>query len=200
MEINRRFALAATAAAVITLLCFTAGEAVPFQFIRSSCKVTQYPNLCEKSLCDFKPALQRRSPRQLAHAALTVTSQRAVRVSNFVRRVSADAGKSSPARGSHYGGGVRDCVETLGESVDRLRLSVKEMERMGRYRSRSFRWHLSNVQTWVSAAITDQTTCIDSLAEDKSAAGPQIRSQIVYVNHLASNALALINRLNPINN
>ncbi|KAK8944620.1 hypothetical protein KSP39_PZI007689 [Platanthera zijinensis] len=193
MEINRRFALAATAAAVITLLCFTAGEAVPFQFIRSSCKVTQYPNLCEKSLYDFKPALQRRSPRQLAHAALTVTAQRAVRVSNFVHQVSA-------ARGSHYGGGVRDCVETLGESVDRLRLSVKEMERMGRYRSRSFRWHLSNVQTWVSAAITDQTTCIDSLAEDKSAAGPQIRSQIVYVNHLASNALALINRLNPINN
>ncbi|PKU81725.1 21 kDa protein [Dendrobium catenatum] len=171
----------------------------PAEFIHSSCKVTQYPTLCEKYLSVYPPAVQR-SPSQLAKAALNVTANRALAVSNFIKRMPV-SGKDPTERKSHGGGAVRDCLETLNDSVDRLRRSVTEVERMGRYGSRSFKWHLSNAQTWVSAALTDQNTCLDSLLQDKSAAGVRvpIRRQIVAVSQLTSNALALVNRLDSRN-
>jgi pectinesterase inhibitor-like protein len=57
---------------------------------------------------------------------------------------------------------------------------------------------LSNVQTWVSAALTDANTCLDSISHD---AGPTVRAavrkRVVYVAQVTSNALALVNRLAP---
>ncbi|KAK8957618.1 hypothetical protein KSP39_PZI000831 [Platanthera zijinensis] len=147
------------------------------------------------NLSGHSPAV-RQSPSQLARAALTAATERAITVSSFVRRMSAGGKRPSIARD---GGAVRDCVETMGDTVDRLRSSVKEMELLGRYGSRSFKWHLSNVQTWVSAALTDENTCLESLSEDKSAAGvrTEIRRQIAGVSKLTSNALALVNKLDP---
>lgn len=212
MERSRIIALAAaaaaisialsfnTAAATSTALSFSTAPEAPTEFIRSSCKVTRYPHLCEQCLMAFTPPIQRRSPRQLAHAALKVSADRSFAASAFVRRMSAGS-KPSTARKSRGGGAVRDCVETIGDSADRLRQSVEEMERMGRYGSVSFGWHLSNVQTWVSAALTDQSTCLDSLSQDKSAAAvrPEIRRRVVHISRLTSNSLALINRLDPNN-
>lgn len=167
----------------------------PAEFIHSSCKVTQYPTLCEKYLSVYPPAVQR-SPRQLAKAALLVTANRASAASASIKSISA-GGKYPTEHRSQGGGAVRDCVETLNDSVQRLRQSVKEMDRMGGSGSGSFKWHLSNAQTWVSAALTDENTCIDSLSQDKSTAGvrAKIQQQIVGVQQLTSNALALVNRL-----
>ncbi|XP_020585642.1 pectinesterase inhibitor 9-like [Phalaenopsis equestris] len=193
--------LAAAAAAISIALSFNTTAAAPIDFIRSSCNVTRYPDLCEKCLIGYTPAIRHRSPRQLAHAALKVSADRAFAASNFVHKMSVGSKSSSTARRTRDGGAVRDCVETIDDSVDRLRRSVKEMERMGRHGSISFGWHLSNVQTWVSAALTDQSTCLDSLSQDKSAANvrPEIRRHVVHVSRLTSNALALINRLDPNN-
>ncbi|KAL0913145.1 hypothetical protein M5K25_016579 [Dendrobium thyrsiflorum] len=202
MERSKVLALAAAAAAITLALSFSTAAATPIEFIRSSCKVTRYPDLCEKCLFNYTPAIQRRSPRQLAHAALKVSTDRAFAASSFVHRLSADPKSSSSARRTRDGGAVSDCVETIDDSVDRLQRSVKEMEHMGRYGSISFGWHLSNVQTWVSAALTDQSTCLDSLSQDKSAAAAdrvEIHRRIVHVTRLTSNALALINRLDPNN-
>ncbi|KAG0473207.1 hypothetical protein HPP92_015064 [Vanilla planifolia] len=196
---NKRMKRSNLALVVAIPPCFGLAVASTAEFVRSSCQTTNYPDLCEKYLSAYAPKV-RRSPRQLARAALTVTADRTAAASKFVERFSTPRGRPSPsARGARGGGAVRDCLETLADSVDRLRRSVREMERMGRYGSQSFRWHLGNVQTWVSAALTDENTCLDSLAQDRSAAAvrPMIRSQVVHVSHLTSNALALINRLDP---
>ncbi|KAI0499887.1 hypothetical protein KFK09_018095 [Dendrobium nobile] len=202
MQRSKVLAVAAVATAITIALSFSTAAAAPIEFIRSSCKVTRYPDLCEKCLINYTPAIQRRSPRQLAHAALKVSADRAFAASAFVHRMSANP-KSSTARRTRDGGAVGDCVETIDDSVDRLQRSVKEMEHMGRYGSISFGWHLSNVQTWVSAAMTDQSTCLDGLSQDKSAAAAaarvEIHRRIVHVTRLTSNALALINRLDPNN-
>ncbi|ONK71647.1 uncharacterized protein A4U43_C04F10880 [Asparagus officinalis] len=54
-----------------------------------------------------------------------------------------------------------------------------------------------NAQTWVSAALTDESTCLDSLAQDSSSAHVRgrIRERILKVAQVTSNALALLNRL-----
>ncbi|CAI0404411.1 unnamed protein product [Linum tenue] len=56
---------------------------------------------------------------------------------------------------------------------------------------------LGNMQTWVSAALTDEDTCVDGL-EGSAMNGKvrdEIRRRVVWVAQLTSNSLALINRL-----
>ncbi|KAJ6825315.1 ripening-related protein precursor [Iris pallida] len=168
----------------------------PTEFIRTSCRSTRYPSVCEKSLSSYAPSV-RHSPRQLAHAALSVSADRARAASSFVGRLSSPPAGRSP-RSGRGGGAIRDCLDTLADSVDRLRRSDREMRRMGRRGTRRFEWHLGNVQTWVSAALTDETTCLDSLSEDSAAgagARAQIRNRILDVARVTSNALALVNHL-----
>lgn len=58
-----------------------------------------------------------------------------------------------------------------------------------------FVWHMSNVQTWVSPALTDENTCLDGfggrLMDDRVKAA--IRRRIPHVAQITSNALALVN-------
>lgn len=91
---------------------------------------------------------------------------------------------------------MKDCVEELGDSVDELRKSISEMG-LGRVRRSEFERVMGDVQTWVSAALTDETTCTDGF-EGKDMDGAvktTVRSHVVKVAQLTSNALALINHL-----
>uniref|UniRef100_A0A1D1YSC6 Pectinesterase inhibitor domain-containing protein n=1 Tax=Anthurium amnicola TaxID=1678845 RepID=A0A1D1YSC6_9ARAE len=185
-------------AALATLL--SVGTAAPshpdLDFIRVSCRSTRYPALCESSLSGYASTVHR-SPRQLAHAALAVTLARARSASAFVGRLGGGGGGERAARRSREAGAVQDCIENVGDSVDRLRRSAAEMGRMGRAGSSGFAWHLSNVQTWVSAALTDETTCLDGFAGRNI--DPRLRAavrrQIVGLAQVTSNALALVNRI-----
>ncbi|KAJ0094197.1 hypothetical protein Patl1_15487 [Pistacia atlantica] len=58
----------------------------------------------------------------------------------------------------------------------------------------TLRFLMSNVQTWMSAALTDQETCTDGF--DDVADGPvkaDVVNRAAYVKKLTSNALALVN-------
>ncbi|XP_039135131.1 pectinesterase inhibitor 9-like [Dioscorea cayenensis subsp. rotundata] len=159
------------------------------EFIRKSCSTTRYPDLCMQCLSTFATTVHH-SHRQLANAALSVSSDRAHAVSSFI---------SSTNLPSHQSGAIKDCIETLADSVDRLRSSMKEMSHMGRAGSQAFSWHLSNVQTWVSAALTDENTCLDELprraAADEAGFRAAVRKKVVEVAQVTSNALALVNRI-----
>ncbi|MQM19708.1 hypothetical protein Taro_052720 [Colocasia esculenta] len=181
------------------LLSASAASAAPadVEFIRSSCRSTRYPALCLQCLAGYATAI-RRSPRQLACTALNVTLSRAQSASAFVGRAAAGAGSGSRASSRSRGSGaVRDCIQTVGDSVDQLRRSLKELARIPRRGSPEFAWHLSNAQTWVSAALTDDTTCLDGIADAK--VDPHlraaIRGRILELAQVTSNALALINRM-----
>lgn len=154
-------------------------------YIRLSCGATRYPSLCVQSLQAFAPSI-RRSPRQLATTALAVSVSRA-------RATAAYLGRLSHARGlrGRDAAAVKDCVEIMGDSVDRLSQSIRELGRAG---SGSFDGHMSNVQTWVSAALTDETTCLDGFAGVRDPVRAGVRTRVVNVAHVTSNALALVNR------
>ncbi|KQJ81664.2 hypothetical protein BRADI_5g02165v3 [Brachypodium distachyon] len=151
-------------------------------FVRRSCRSlagTGYPRDCERSLMPRAPAVGR-SPRRLAQAALAVAADRA-------RACSAYIGVSPKGKGSKGGGAMGDCAETVGAG------------RMGRASSPRFAWRLSNAQTWASAALTDADTCLDSLAASGAGGAPRddVRRRVVAVAQATSNALALVNRLQP---
>lgn len=87
---------------------------------------------------------------------------------------------------------VADCVEVVGDSVYELQRSIGEM---GHARGSNFFQVMADVQTWVSAALTDDNTCMDEFAGDpmNGNAKALARRHLVKIAHLTSNALALIN-------
>lgn len=87
---------------------------------------------------------------------------------------------------------MRDCIENMGDTVDRLSQSVRELGQVGQ----DFLWHMSNVQTWVSAALTDENTCLDGFSGHSMDGNVKaaIRRRVANVAQVTSNALALVNR------
>ncbi|CAN6192796.1 unnamed protein product [Urochloa humidicola] len=170
-------------------------------FIRRSCRETQYPSVCVQSLASYGGSPPPRSPRELARAALSVSADRARAASAYVGRLC--GGTKQQGGGKKAAAGpVRDCLENLADSVGRLRDAAQEMGgagMAGRAGSPAFKWHLSNVQTWCSAALTDENTCLDGLSGRGVDAGTRaaIRGKVVEVAQVTSNALALVNKVGP---
>ncbi|XP_058104601.1 21 kDa protein-like [Magnolia sinica] len=159
-------------------------------FIKASCGTTLYPALCVQSLSVYANSIQQ-SPRQLAQAALSVSLARARSASAFVSKLSRSNGMQPRDLAA-----MKDCVENMGDSVDRISQSIRELGRVGRSGSGSFQWHVSNVQTWVSAALTDENTCVDGLAGPAKDGNLKaaVKGRVVHVAQVTSNALALVNR------
>lgn len=160
-------------------------------FIRAQCRRTTYPSLCVESLSTYAATIQR-SPKQLAQTALSVSLDRAQSTRAFVTKLS----KFRGLRGREYAA-LRDCLEEMADSVDRLSSSVQELKNMGRARGPELLWHISNAQTWVSAALTDDSTCSDGFA-GRALNGrikASIKTRMTGVAQVTSNALALINQM-----
>ncbi|XP_010550578.1 PREDICTED: 21 kDa protein-like [Tarenaya hassleriana] len=159
-------------------------------FIQASCKATTYPAQCVRSLSVYANAIQT-SPQRLAETALTLSLNRALSTKTFVSRLTRFKG----IKPRQYQA-IKDCVEEIGDTVDRLTKSVQEFKLCNRARGgNSFWYHMSNVQTWTSAALTDETTCSDGFAGRvmDGRIKSSVRAQIVNMGRETSNALALIN-------
>ncbi|XP_059443700.1 pectinesterase inhibitor 9 [Corylus avellana] len=162
----------------------------PTAFIKASCKATRYPALCVHCLSRYASAI-RHNERQLAQTALSVSLARARSAAAFVAKMT----KVRGIKAREYQG-VKDCIENLGDSVDRLSQSLRELGHFGRAVGQDFLWHMSNVQTWVSAALTDDSTCLDGFAGRVLDGNVKatIQRRVNNVAQVTSNALALLNR------
>ncbi|KVI04552.1 pectinesterase inhibitor 10-like [Cynara cardunculus var. scolymus] len=152
------------------------------EFIKSSCSFTTYPTLCVNSLSTRAGAIQT-SPKLLAQTALSVTLDTTRSTSAAIVKLSQIHGMAPLEVAA-----MKDCIELLGDSVYELEKSLEEMSRPG---SKSSRLVISDLQTWVSAAMTDEDTCIEGFGNTKMK--NVVRGKIVNVAQLTSNALALIN-------
>lgn len=88
---------------------------------------------------------------------------------------------------------ISDCVEQMSDSVDELRNSLSEKSQLSGYK---FQLIMNDIQTWVSAALTNEDTCMDGF-DGKAMNGHTkniVRGRILNIVHMTSNALALINK------
>ncbi|CAL1371556.1 unnamed protein product [Linum trigynum] len=167
------------------------GATTNTEFIRTSCSATTYPQLCYNSLSAHATKIQT-SARLLASTALDVALSSAKSTSATMIKLQQSHGLSP-----RQSAAMLDCVEELGDSVDQIRQSIDEMAgARGAGRSPAdFQMMISDVQTWVSAALTDESTCNDGFAGKEMAGETKtvVRGKIETIAHLTSNALALIN-------
>ncbi|KAK9063256.1 hypothetical protein SSX86_017126 [Deinandra increscens subsp. villosa] len=153
------------------------------EFIRTSCGFTTYPTLCFNSLSERAGAIQT-SPKLLAQTALSVTLDTTRTTSSSMVKLSKVHGMTPREVAA-----MKDCIEVLSDSVYELQRSLEEMVQPG---SKDSRLVMSDIQTWVSSAITDEDTCSEGFKNDPKMKSV-VRGKIVNVAHLTSNALALIN-------
>ncbi|KAL4574885.1 hypothetical protein LXL04_021725 [Taraxacum kok-saghyz] len=153
------------------------------EFIRTSCNLTSYPTLCFNSLSTQACAIQT-SPKLLAQMAISVTLNKTRSTSSAMVKLSKVHGMT-PIEVS----AMKDCIELLSDSVYELQKSLGEMSTPG---SKDIRFVISDIQTWVSSALTNEDTCTEGFVDDPKMK-KVVRGKIVNAAHLTSNALALIN-------
>ncbi|KAM3320158.1 pectinesterase inhibitor 7 [Capsicum chacoense] len=158
------------------------------EFIRTSCKSTTYPNLCFSSLSSHASAIGV-SAHLMAHAALTISLETAQSTSAMMMKVAHGQGMTKREVGA-----MSDCVEELGDTVSELRKSLGEMKQL---RGRDFDLKMNDIQTWISAALTNEDTCTEGFGGKvmNGKVKTVVRGKILEVAHMTSNALALINSL-----
>ncbi|KAK7304020.1 hypothetical protein RJT34_15008 [Clitoria ternatea] len=161
-----------------------AAQSKPQDLVQSSCVHARYPRLCLRTLSNYPgPA---NTPLDLARAAVRVSLAHTLKASKFLKTLSR-SGTSTMSKRQRSA--LRDCNEQISDSVEQLRRSLNELRHL---RSETFRWQMSNAQTWVSAALTDGDTCLDGFDGNVRA---DVKRRVTDSARVTSNALFMINRL-----
>ncbi|KAK2439498.1 21 kDa protein [Trifolium repens] len=162
------------------------------EYIRSSCNATLYPDICYTSLSRYANAVQQ-NPGQLARIAIAVTFSKVHRTASYLSNLTRVADYSGNSRAALA---LHDCFSNLDDAVDEIRGSLKQMRQLGAAGSGtdSFLFQMSNVQTWMSAALTDEETCTDGFQDvEDCPMKADVENRVTKVKKFTSNALALVN-------
>ncbi|CAI0404414.1 unnamed protein product [Linum tenue] len=158
------------------------GATTNTEFVRTSCIATTYPQLCYNSLAVHATKIQT-SAKLMASTALDVTLASAKSTSAAMVKLQQSHGLTPRETAA-----MRDCVELIRQSMAEMAANKGGAD---------FGMMISDVQTWVSAALTDESTCTDGFGEKAVADGEMmktaVRGKIETIGQLTSNALALIN-------
>ncbi|GAU31461.1 hypothetical protein TSUD_72420 [Trifolium subterraneum] len=162
------------------------------EYIRSSCNTTLYPDICYTSLSRYANAVQQ-NPGQLARIAIAVSFSKVHRTASYLSNLTRVADYSGNSRAALA---LHDCFSNLDDAVDEIRGSIKQMRQLGAAGSGtdSFLFQMSNVQTWMSAALTDEETCTDGFQDvEDCPMKSDVENRVTKVKKFTSNALALVN-------
>ncbi|GJX27489.1 21 kDa protein [Tanacetum coccineum] len=157
-------------------------------FIRTSCQTTLYPRICFTSLSGYSSAVQQ-NPARLARVAIGVTLNKANRMAKYVSNISHSTDYANP----RIAAAIHDCHSVFDDAVDSIRGSLQQMRKLGGS-GESLRFQLSNVQTWMSAALTNEETCTDGFEDiPDNGVKADVCNRAIKVKEVTSNALALVN-------
>ncbi|KAE9610758.1 hypothetical protein Lal_00021219 [Lupinus albus] len=165
-------------------------------YIESSCNGTLYQDLCIRCLAKYvKHYSTIDGPHHLAQVALSVSLSRALHTRGYLFKLAKEL-KTIKNKREYLT--VKDCANQITDSVDQISQAIKELSRFSQHGSTindDMLWHISNVETWVSTALTDASSCVDSFTSvrmSKRMAAIKVKAQNVA--EVTSNALALFHR------
>lgn len=154
-------------------------------YVRQACSVTLYQSLCIRSLSPFSDAA-RNHPTRWARAGVSVSIGEAKNVASYLM----NARKKNPLRGRNRIA-LLDCIECIQDSLDNLHRSLGVLRKLS---IRRFNSQMGDVITWLSAALTDEGTCLDGF-EDSKEQVQMLRRKVMNISQITSNALAIVNKL-----
>ncbi|XVF13312.1 hypothetical protein REPUB_Repub08aG0197900 [Reevesia pubescens] len=157
------------------------------EFIKTSCGATTDPDLCFTTFSIYATEIQS-SLKLLATESLSLTLNTTRSASKTLTEHSKSQGLKPKATAA-----LQDCVEEISDSVDELKWSIGEMDETA---GKSFAFRMSDIQTWVSAALTNEDTCLDGFSESTIDGDVKttVSREIEKVIHITSFTLTFVNR------
>ncbi|OIW00942.1 hypothetical protein TanjilG_10020 [Lupinus angustifolius] len=165
-------------------------------YIESSCNGTLCRDLCIRCLAKYvKNYSTIDGPHHLAQVALSVSLSRALHTRGYLMKLAKEL-KTIKNKRDYLT--VKDCANQISDSVDQLSQAIKELSRCSQHGSTindDMLWHISNVETWVSTALTNASSCVYSFTGVRmSKRMTAIKVKAQNVAEVTSNALALFHR------
>ncbi|XP_060212050.1 probable pectinesterase/pectinesterase inhibitor 34 [Lycium barbarum] len=152
----------------------------PSKAISRTCSRTRFKTLCLNSLHEFPEALSA-SNADLVHISINVTLQRFGKAFYMASEIST-LDMNTRTRSAY-----EDCLELLEDSVYLLSRSLTSVSPGG---------NNHDVQTWLSAALTNQDTCAEGFADVSGIVKDQMMANIKDLSQLVSNCLAIYSAAN----
>ncbi|KAL9661010.1 hypothetical protein QQ045_025829 [Rhodiola kirilowii] len=157
-----------------------------FTIIRSACSSTRFPDLCFDAVKEVNVTSQ----KEVIEASLNITID-TVRRNYFTIRKLTTLTNLTP-RGKTA---LHDCLETIDSTLDELHEAYADLELYPTKKSISK--HAEDLKTLLSAAMTNQDTCLDGFSHD--GADKKVRKVLEagekHVEKMCSNVLAMISNL-----
>ncbi|XP_004240956.1 probable pectinesterase/pectinesterase inhibitor 34 [Solanum lycopersicum] len=184
-------AAAISAAVVVTVRSTTKTGATvthikPSQAISRTCSRTRFKTLCLNSLHEFPGALTA-SDAELVHISVNATLQR------FGRAFYMASDINSLVMDKHTRSAYESCIELLEDSVYLLSRSLTSVAPGA---GESPPGNNNDVQTWLSAALTNQDTCTEGFADVRGNVKDQMATNLKDLSQLVSNCLAIFAAVN----
>ncbi|KAE8700364.1 Pectinesterase/pectinesterase inhibitor 3 [Hibiscus syriacus] len=162
--------------------------------VKSSCSATLYPDLCFATISSAPDAKTKiKNPKDVIELVLNLTIS-AVQ-SNYlsIKKLISTRGKSLTKREVTA---LYDCLELEDETLDELFETERDLVDYPSFK-KSISQHADDLKSLISAAMTNQETCLDGFSHDR--ADKKARQAIIdgqmHVFHMCSNALAMIKNL-----
>lgn len=176
----------------LAFLCSSSSSAME-SYVEDACSVTRYPNICIRSLASFSNTAKR-DPCKWARAGVTVTIREAKIVSRYVANLKSSFNSTEGKNRNRIA--VSDCVELFQDALDVLHSSLYVLRKFTRQSFDGSR--MEDVISWLSAALTDEDTCLEGFSSRDRHEVKRIQllqNRVMNVTYLTSNALALVNKL-----
>lgn len=157
------------------------------RYVKNACSVTQYQNLCVRTLWPFAIVAKNNSSKWArASVAVTITDTKQI------LRLLLKSQRSAVGKRERIA--LSDCRELFVDSLDNLYKSLAVLRKLD---ADEFQRQMSDLATWLSASLTDEDTCLDGFEEAsiRSSTVRKIQRKATKCMHLCSNALALLNKL-----
>ncbi|GLJ13595.1 hypothetical protein SUGI_0216050 [Cryptomeria japonica] len=159
-------------------------------FVKSSCKITPFPDVCVASLSSYAARLEAdKSQSELVMDAFKVSLSNAQPMTAWAVTLY----RRTPGLNKRERAALNDCVKDFGDTSDQISQSVAELKHL---KPSTFKFQMSNVQTWMSAALRDEDRCLEGFQVARDGRVKKlVQGRVQGVSKLISNALALVNAL-----
>lgn len=159
--------------------------------LKTSCSNTRYPELCFSAIASVPEASKKvTSQKDVIEMSLNLTTTTVehnyFKIKKLIKRKNLTKREKTA---------LHDCLETIDETLDELHEAVEDLQEYPN--KKSLTQHADDLKTLMSAAMTNQETCLDGFSHDD--ADKHVRDALldgqVHVEKMCSNALAMIKNM-----
>ncbi|EYU35849.1 hypothetical protein ABFS82_09G037500 [Erythranthe guttata] len=150
------------------------------------CAVTRYPETCFSAISPLNSPPSN-SPLRFFNLSLHAGAAQVSSLISLANETKAEAA-------------VKDCAELFDDAASQLARSAESIS-VGSSSSGEkvlTEMRISDLQTWISAAMTDQETCVDGLEEMGSTAVDEFKVRVQKSQEYMSNSLAILNNIHSL--